>query len=192
MELNIPPDTRRSYNATIAKKTVNQSRGNLATIPHLVLQLQKFPQAAHGAVRPPEGVPPGAQQQSGGGQSVQQPRPSGQEDEAGEHGLAKPRQGPLAEHARIPAIHIETSALSQQEIKLAYKMAKRFYSNPPLWARCMFSHCYSLWFICLPAAVRLSKSKSRAMQQAYYVLLKMRTTEVEVLDEVQSDLTNVT
>lgn len=71
-----------------------------------------------------------------------------------------------------------------QEIKLAYKMAKRFYSNPPLWARCLFSHCYSMWFICLPAAVRLAKSKSRAMQQAYNVLLKMRTTEVEMLDEV--------
>ncbi|KAI4808273.1 hypothetical protein KUCAC02_000337 [Chaenocephalus aceratus] len=73
---------------------------------------------------------------------------------------------------------------TKQEIKLAYKMAKHFYSNPPRWARCLFSHCYSLWFICLPAAVRLSKSKSRAMQQAYNVLLKMRTTEVEVLDEV--------
>ncbi|XP_008294573.1 DENN domain-containing protein 4C isoform X2 [Stegastes partitus] len=73
---------------------------------------------------------------------------------------------------------------TKQEIKLAYKMAKRFYSNPPLWARCLFSHCYSMWFICLPAAVRLAKSKSRAMQQAYNVLLKMRTTEVEVLDEV--------
>ncbi|XP_033465563.2 DENN domain-containing protein 4C isoform X1 [Epinephelus lanceolatus] len=73
---------------------------------------------------------------------------------------------------------------TKQEIKLAYKMAKRFYSNPALWARCLFSHCYSLWFICLPAAVRLSKSKSRAMHQAYNVLLKMRTTEVEVLDEV--------
>lgn len=73
---------------------------------------------------------------------------------------------------------------TKQEIKLAYKMAKRFYSNPPLWARCLFSHCYSLWFICLPAAVRMAKSKGRAMQQAYNVLLKMRTTEVEVLDEV--------
>ncbi|TNM93889.1 hypothetical protein fugu_002065 [Takifugu bimaculatus] len=56
---------------------------------------------------------------------------------------------------------------TKQEVKLAYKMAKRFYSNPQLWARCLFSHCYSLWFICLPAAVRLAKSKSRAMQQAY-------------------------
>uniref|UniRef100_A0A3Q3L6D7 DENN/MADD domain containing 4C n=1 Tax=Mastacembelus armatus TaxID=205130 RepID=A0A3Q3L6D7_9TELE len=73
---------------------------------------------------------------------------------------------------------------TKQEVKLAYKMAKRFYSNPPLWARCLFSHCYSLWFICLPAAVCLAKSKSRAMQQAYNILLKMRTTEVEVLDEV--------
>ncbi|XP_060887886.1 DENN domain-containing protein 4C isoform X4 [Labrus mixtus] len=73
---------------------------------------------------------------------------------------------------------------TKQEIKLAYKMAKRFYSNPPQWARCLFSHCYSLWFICLPAAAGLAKSKSRAMQQAYNILLKMRTTEVEVLDEV--------
>ncbi|KAM9717888.1 DENN domain-containing protein 4C [Menidia menidia] len=73
---------------------------------------------------------------------------------------------------------------TKQEIKLAYKLAKRFYSNPLLWARCLFSHCYSLWFICLPSAMRLAKSKSRAMQQAYNVLLKMRTTEVEVLDEV--------
>ncbi|XP_077444202.1 DENN domain-containing protein 4C isoform X1 [Stigmatopora argus] len=73
---------------------------------------------------------------------------------------------------------------TKQEIKLAYKLAKRFYGNPQLWARCLFSHCYSLWFICLPAGVRLAKSKSRAMQQAYNVLLKMRTSEVEVLDEV--------
>uniref|UniRef100_A0A669CFX4 DENN domain containing 4C n=1 Tax=Oreochromis niloticus TaxID=8128 RepID=A0A669CFX4_ORENI len=73
---------------------------------------------------------------------------------------------------------------TKQEVKLAYKMAKRFYSNPPLWARCLFSHCYSLWFICLPAAVRMAKSKTRAMQQAYNILLKMRTTEVEILDEV--------
>jgi len=68
-------------------------------------------------------------------------------------------------------------------------MAKHFHADPPPWARCLFSHCYSLWFICLPTAVRHSKSKSRAMQQAYNVLLKMRTTEVEVLDEVQTDFT---
>ncbi|MEQ2203727.1 hypothetical protein XENOCAPTIV_002791 [Xenoophorus captivus] len=76
----------------------------------------------------------------------------------------------------------------QTEVKQAYKLAKRFYTNPPLWARCLFSHCYSMWFICLPAGVRLAKSKSRAMQQAYNVLLKMRATEVEILDEVHSNV----
>ncbi|MGH0153104.1 UNVERIFIED_CONTAM: hypothetical protein FKN15_061146 [Acipenser sinensis] len=48
---------------------------------------------------------------------------------------------------------------TKQEIKSAHKMAKRFYSNPPLWAKCLFSHCYSLWFICLPSHVRVSHSK---------------------------------
>ncbi|KAI4900140.1 hypothetical protein NFI96_023868, partial [Prochilodus magdalenae] len=73
---------------------------------------------------------------------------------------------------------------TKQEVKLAYKMAKRCYSNPPQWAKCLFSHCYSLWFICLPAGVRLAQSKPRAMQQALNVLVKMRNAEVEVLDEV--------
>ncbi|XP_066536397.1 DENN domain-containing protein 4C isoform X2 [Hoplias malabaricus] len=73
---------------------------------------------------------------------------------------------------------------TKQEVKLAYKMAKRCYSNPPQWAKCLYSHCYSLWFICLPAGMRLSQSKPRAMQQAVNVLVKMRNAEVEVLDEV--------
>ncbi|XP_048852034.1 DENN domain-containing protein 4C-like isoform X1 [Brienomyrus brachyistius] len=73
---------------------------------------------------------------------------------------------------------------TKQEIKLASKMAKRYYSHPPLWAKCLFSHCYSLWFICQPAGVRAARSKLHAMQQAYDVLLKMQSTEVEVLDEV--------
>ncbi|XP_005166610.1 DENN domain-containing protein 4C isoform X1 [Danio rerio] len=73
---------------------------------------------------------------------------------------------------------------TKQEIKMAYKLAKRFYSNPPQWAKCLCSHCYSLWFICLPARMRTAQSKPRAMQQAFNVLLKMRSSEVEVLDEV--------
>ncbi|XP_051537842.1 DENN domain-containing protein 4C-like isoform X2 [Myxocyprinus asiaticus] len=73
---------------------------------------------------------------------------------------------------------------TKQEIKMACKLAKRFYSNPPQWAKCLFSHCYSLWFICLPAGMRAAQSKPRAMQQAFNILLKMRSSEVEVLDEV--------
>ncbi|XP_045418514.1 DENN domain-containing protein 4C isoform X2 [Lemur catta] len=73
---------------------------------------------------------------------------------------------------------------TKQEIKTAHKLAKRCYTNPPLWAKCLFSHCYSLWFICLPAYVRVSHPKVRALQQAYDVLIKMRKTDVDPLDEV--------
>lgn len=73
---------------------------------------------------------------------------------------------------------------TKQEIKAAHKLAKRFYTNPPQWAKCLFSHCYSLWFICLPAYVRVSHPKVKALQQAYDVLIKMRKTDVDPLDEV--------
>ncbi|XP_020038007.2 DENN domain-containing protein 4C isoform X3 [Castor canadensis] len=73
---------------------------------------------------------------------------------------------------------------TKQEIKTAHKLAKRCYTNPPQWAKCLFSHCYSLWFICLPAYVRVSHLKVRALQQAYDVLIKMRKIEVDPLDEV--------
>ncbi|CAH6790513.1 Dennd4c [Phodopus roborovskii] len=73
---------------------------------------------------------------------------------------------------------------TKQEIKTAHKLAKRCHMNPPQWAKCLFSHCYSLWFICLPAYVRVSHPKVRALQQAYDVLIKMRKTDVDPLDEV--------
>ncbi|KAM9206937.1 DENN domain-containing protein 4C isoform 1-T1 [Dugong dugon] len=73
---------------------------------------------------------------------------------------------------------------TKQEIKTAHKLAKRCYTNPPQWAKCLFSHCYSLWFICLPAYVRVSHLKVKALQQAYDVLIKMRKTDVDPLDEV--------
>ncbi|XP_010629215.1 DENN domain-containing protein 4C isoform X2 [Fukomys damarensis] len=73
---------------------------------------------------------------------------------------------------------------TKQEIKTAHKLAKRCYVNPPQWAKCLFSHCYSLWFICLPAYVRVSHPKVRALQQAYDILLKMRKACVDPLDEV--------
>ncbi|XP_072453146.1 DENN domain-containing protein 4C isoform X2 [Notamacropus eugenii] len=73
---------------------------------------------------------------------------------------------------------------TKQEIKTAHKLAKRYYANPPQWAKCLFSHCYSLWFICLPAYVRVSHPKVKALQQAYDVLIKMRKLDVDPLDEV--------
>ncbi|NWX92936.1 DEN4C protein, partial [Nothoprocta pentlandii] len=73
---------------------------------------------------------------------------------------------------------------TKQEIKTAHKLAKKCYLSPPQWAKCLFSHSYSLWFICLPAYIRVAHPKVRALQQAYDVLIKMRKTDVEPLDEV--------
>ncbi|NXE60365.1 DEN4C protein, partial [Calcarius ornatus] len=72
---------------------------------------------------------------------------------------------------------------TKQEIKTAHKLAKKYYVSPSQWAKCLFSHSYSLWFICLPAYVRVAHPKVKALQQAYDVLIKMRKTEVEPLDE---------
>ncbi|TSK82191.1 DENN domain-containing protein 4C [Bagarius yarrelli] len=96
----------------------------------------------------------------------------------------KPALSTRAAGASVSSSPALLAKRTKQEVKLAYKMAKRFYSNPQLWAKCLLSHCYSLWFICLPAGMRLAHSKPRAMQQALDVLLKMRSSEVEVLDEV--------
>ncbi|XP_059690186.1 DENN domain-containing protein 4C isoform X9 [Gavia stellata] len=73
---------------------------------------------------------------------------------------------------------------TKQEIKTAHKLAKKFYVSPPQWAKCLFSHSYSLWFICLPAYIRVAHPKVKALQRAYDVLIKMRKTDVEPLDEV--------
>ncbi|KPP65458.1 DENN domain-containing protein 4C-like [Scleropages formosus] len=80
---------------------------------------------------------------------------------------------------------------TKQEMKLAFRMARRCHSNPPLWARCLFSHCYSLWFICLPAGVRIAPSKLRAMQRAQAVLRRMRSSAVEVCYRVVMQLCGV-
>ncbi|XP_063770244.1 DENN domain-containing protein 4C isoform X2 [Pseudophryne corroboree] len=73
---------------------------------------------------------------------------------------------------------------TKQEIKTAHKLARKYYNNTNNWPKCLFSNCFSLWFICLPVYVKVSLSKSRALQKSYDVLVKMRKTEVDPLDEV--------
>lgn len=73
---------------------------------------------------------------------------------------------------------------TKQEMKTAQKIARKYYTISALWFKCLLSHCYSLWFICLPAYVGVSHSKVRALQLAYDVLVKMRNLKVDPLDEV--------
>ncbi|XP_044127571.1 DENN domain-containing protein 4C isoform X1 [Bufo gargarizans] len=73
---------------------------------------------------------------------------------------------------------------TKQEIKAAHKVARKYSTNASNWPKCLFSHCFSLWFVCLPIYVKVSHSKSRALQKSYEALVKMRKTEVDPLDEV--------
>uniref|UniRef100_G1RQT3 DENN domain containing 4A n=1 Tax=Nomascus leucogenys TaxID=61853 RepID=G1RQT3_NOMLE len=73
---------------------------------------------------------------------------------------------------------------TKQEIKSAHKIAKRYSSIPQMWSRCLLRHCYGLWFICLPAYVKVCHSKVRALKTAYDVLKKMQSKKMDPPDEV--------
>lgn len=53
-----------------------------------------------------------------------------------------------------------------------------------MWSRCLLRHCYGLWFICLPAYVKVCHSKVRALRTAYDVLRKMQAKKLQPPDEV--------
>uniref|UniRef100_A0A8B9TLW8 DENN domain containing 4A n=1 Tax=Anas platyrhynchos TaxID=8839 RepID=A0A8B9TLW8_ANAPL len=72
---------------------------------------------------------------------------------------------------------------TKQEIKSAHKIAKKYSSIPQMWSKCLLRHCYGLWFICLPAYVKVCHSKVRALRTAYDVLQKMHTKKIDPPDE---------
>ncbi|XP_075431471.1 C-myc promoter-binding protein isoform X3 [Ascaphus truei] len=73
---------------------------------------------------------------------------------------------------------------TKQEIRSAHKIARQYSSIPQMWSRCLLRHCYGLWFICLPAYVKVCHSKVRALRAAYDVLRKMHVKKIDSPDEV--------
>ncbi|XP_068519371.1 DENN domain-containing protein 4B isoform X2 [Anas acuta] len=73
---------------------------------------------------------------------------------------------------------------TKQEMKVAQRVAQKYFGVPDMWAKCLLGHCYGLWFIYLPTHVRAAPSKVRALQLAYEVLRKMETHKVVLPDEV--------
>uniref|UniRef100_A0A670Z306 DENN domain containing 4B n=1 Tax=Pseudonaja textilis TaxID=8673 RepID=A0A670Z306_PSETE len=86
--------------------------------------------------------------------------------------------------ARTSAPSSPAPRRTQQEIKVAQKVAQKYSSVPEMWAKCLLGHCYALWFIMLPAYVRMATSKVQALHVAYEVLKQMETKEVVLPDEV--------
>ncbi|XP_033023860.1 C-myc promoter-binding protein [Lacerta agilis] len=90
----------------------------------------------------------------------------------------------LSSKASSPNSPLPMFRRTKQEIKSAHKIAKRYSSIPQMWSRCLLRHCYGLWFICLPAYVKVCHSKVRALRTAYDVLRKMHSKKIDPPDEV--------
>ncbi|XP_070622879.1 DENN domain-containing protein 4B isoform X1 [Erythrolamprus reginae] len=86
--------------------------------------------------------------------------------------------------ARTSAPSSPAPRRTQQEIKVAQKVAQKYSSVPDMWAKCLLGHCYALWFITLPGYVRMATVKVQALHVAYEVLKQMETKEVVLPDEV--------
>ncbi|XP_070177502.1 DENN domain-containing protein 4C-like isoform X1 [Littorina saxatilis] len=73
---------------------------------------------------------------------------------------------------------------SKQEVKSAQKLAQQHYGNPKHWAKCLLSHCYSLWFIAFPAFVHTHPKKMEALKIGFAVLQKMGSHKLPFVDQV--------
>nr|XP_043885939.1 C-myc promoter-binding protein-like isoform X2 [Solea senegalensis] len=98
-------------------------------------------------------------------------------------GLRTPSSRLTARHS-CPTSPAPMFRRTKQEVKLAQKIAKKYSSIPQLWSKCLLRHCYGLWFICLPAYVKVCHSKVRALRTAYDVLRKMQAKKLQPPDEV--------
>ncbi|XP_045437395.1 C-myc promoter-binding protein isoform X9 [Pipistrellus kuhlii] len=99
-------------------------------------------------------------------------------------GFLQTRKSKLPSKSSSPSSPSPMFRRTKQEIKSAHKIAKRYSSIPQMWSRCLLRHCYGLWFICLPAYVKVCHSKVRALQTAYDVLKKMQSKKMDPPDEV--------
>ncbi|RWS17201.1 DENN domain-containing protein 4C-like protein, partial [Dinothrombium tinctorium] len=87
----------------------------------------------------------------------------------------------------FPISESPVSRRTKQEIRSAQKMARRHAESPLTWAKCLVSYCYSLWFIHLPAFVRVSQAifpKDKPLRIAFEVLLRMHELNLHPPDEL--------
>ncbi|XP_069851205.1 C-myc promoter-binding protein isoform X1 [Dipodomys merriami] len=99
-------------------------------------------------------------------------------------GFLQTRKKKLPSKSSSPSSPSPMFRRTKQEIKSAHKIAKKYSSIPQMWSRCLLRHCYGLWFICLPAYVKVCHSKVRALKTAYDVLKKMQLKKMDPPDEV--------
>ncbi len=91
----------------------------------------------------------------------------------------------ISENSSLIAPSSPMSKRTKQEIRTAQKFAKRHADSPMTWTKCLLSYCYSLWFIHLPAYVKVnSLMKGKPLNVAFEVLLRMQSLNFHPSDEV--------
>ncbi|XP_071522389.1 DENN domain-containing protein Crag isoform X1 [Panulirus ornatus] len=73
---------------------------------------------------------------------------------------------------------------TKQEVKTDQRLASRYSQTPILWAKCLLSTCYSLWFTHLPAFASTQHHKARFLQLAFKILTNMQKLHLSQADEV--------
>nr|XP_018916356.1 PREDICTED: C-myc promoter-binding protein isoform X2 [Bemisia tabaci] len=74
---------------------------------------------------------------------------------------------------------------TKYEIKLAQKLARKYAEHPDLWAKCLLTTCYSVWFIHLPSfALNVESKAATILLSAYDLLVKIQKTGLQPTDEV--------
>ncbi|XP_042231480.1 DENN domain-containing protein Crag-like isoform X1 [Homarus americanus] len=73
---------------------------------------------------------------------------------------------------------------TKQEVKTDQRLASKYSLTPILWAKCLLSTCYSLWFTQLPAFALTQHHKARFLQLAFKILTNMQKLHLSQADEV--------
>ncbi|XP_047139926.1 C-myc promoter-binding protein isoform X1 [Hydra vulgaris] len=62
--------------------------------------------------------------------------------------------------------------------------AKKQANSPMMWARCLLGHCYTIWFIQLPAFVKYHHDKKSMLYTAFDILQNISKSKAKLPDEV--------
>ena len=73
---------------------------------------------------------------------------------------------------------------TKQEIKASQNVAQLVHPRAKLWAKCLLSTGYAVWFMCLPSFVAASHSPSRTLRNAFETLKRMLSAKIQPSDEV--------
>ncbi|GMT26044.1 hypothetical protein PFISCL1PPCAC_17341 [Pristionchus fissidentatus] len=86
-----------------------------------------------------------------------------------------------AQHAESRCVCLRTKPEVRSSLMAARNGVR---TNTANWAKTVQFYAYSLWFLTLPSAMRVSSNRKKTMRTAFHVLQRMENTEVFPLDQV--------